>query len=774
MGFAIFKTPRWRRKVSTIGPNLRRRIFEICSSPLSGSCFVTLGASSVTLVKMMPHATQSSREGYRAEPRPEPRIERERPDPQTPESFRCKMRWELAAVLPAERNHDGVHEIRALRRLQDRLLGCLRPGEGLLFRHERGKTGRLSWGVGLLATDGLEDSARTADAVATTLRVCGNRLRFEQDQGKRATPRERWVELHPKTTGVLARQTGIGFGARSAEQASKAWEIPTIRSSSNEVTLADLVAHSPQVRAIEVIITPWIVPDEWGKTAESLRKVISQSDVREIGAPMLERLAALERKGGWRVMCRVCVAGGRSAPGLARLLGPVVFNADAEVVSALPKETDTVRLGEVLPNNELPILLPMASLLEDSGHRRNFNRHVPPLPSQGLIVGDVEKSPLRLPDAGRSRHTYIIGSTGTGKSTLLFNMIQADMRAGKGLILLDPHGDLYEQVRAAVPRKREKHVVVIDPAHSKPPPSINLLAVEQGAMGDLRTSFIIGELFRIIEDLFNMREAGGPMFEMYFRNALNLMIKSGASPQPTLLDFPRVFTDRAYRHTLLGTCGDDRVKRFWTDQAEKVNGDGRLENIAPYVTSKLDGFSNSAFISRIIGQATSTLQIGELMNNRGLLLVNLSKGLLGSVESRLLGMALMTQVFAAALERCLIPRTKRVPCHLYVDEFQNFVTDSVASMLSEARKFGLHLTLANQTLGQLRANQGRQNVLEAVLGNVGNLIAFRLGVADAELLKPFTAPYTPAEMQRLPNFHAFARVLTEEGPTDPVVMRTRR
>jgi uncharacterized protein DUF87/type IV secretory system conjugative DNA transfer VirD4/TraG family protein len=585
--------------------------------------------------------------------------------------------------------------------------------------------------------------------------------------------RDKWTELRPKTLSFAMRQTEIGFGGVSENCPSENWEIPNIRFNSNEMTLADLVAHSPDVQAIEVIITPWIAPDGLQRTVESLRKIIAQSETPEIGAPTLERIAALERKGGWSVVCRVCLVEGNSAPGLGRLLGPLVFNADAEVVSSPKKNIAAVMLGEILPSNELPMLLPMASLLENSGHQRKFNRHVPVLPSDGLIVGDVEGSPLRLPEAGRSRHTCIIGSTGTGKSSLLYNMIEADMRAGEGVILLDPHGDLYEQVRAAVPRKREKQVVVIDPALTAPPPSLNLLAVESGALSDLRTGFIIGELFRIVEDLFNMREAGGPIFEMYFRNALNLMMKSGASPQPTLLDFAKVFTDRTYRHTLLSKCSDERVKHFWLDQAEKVSGDGRLENMAPYIASKLDGFSNSAFISRIIGQANSTLRIGDLMNRRGLLLVNLSKGLLGSVESRLLGMALMTQVFAAALERCLLPHSKRVPCHLYVDEFQNFVTDSVASMLSEARKFGLHLTLANQTLGQLRANQGRQNVLEAVLGNVGNLIAFRLGVADAELLKPFTYPYTPAEMQRLPNFHAFARVLTAEGPTEPVVMRAR-
>jgi hypothetical protein len=187
----------------------------------------------------------------------------------------------------------------------------------------------------------------------------------------------------------------------------------------------------------------------------------------------------------------------------------------------------------------------------------------------------------------------------------------------------------------------------------------------------------------------------------------------------------------------------------------------------------LNALTQGGFVAQLLGAERDEFRFAERMDRREIMLFNLNKGLIGTYESRLLGTILMMQIFAAGLKRSLRPPSERRPVNIYVDEFQNFVSDNVASMLSEARKFGLRLTLANQTLAQLRSSPGRQNLLDAVLGNVGNMVLFRLGVPDAELLEPFTAPFTPAEMQRLPNFHAFARVLTSEGPTEPVVMRTR-
>jgi DNA helicase HerA-like ATPase len=286
-----------------------------------------------------------------------------------------------------------------------------------------------------------------------------------------------------------------------------------------------------------------------------------------------------------------------------------------------------------------------------------------------------------------------------------------------------------------------------------------------------RAEFLVGELIRFFQETWNKTDAFGPMFETYFRNALRLMIHQ-ESRLLTLMDFERVFADREFRKELLNQCTDDRVRRFWTDLAEKTGGEASLANVAPYITSKVSILTQSGFVSDLIGQPKDELLLEERINRGGIILVNLNKGLLGTNESRLLGVLLTMQIFAAGLKRSILPVRERRPVNVYVDEFQNFVSDNVASMLSEARKFGLRMNLANQTLSQLNAGGGNQNLLETVLGNVGNMIVFRLGVPDAERLKPFLKPFTPEQIQEMPNYHALVRLLDQEGPIGPFVMKT--
>ena len=208
-------------------------------------------------------------------------------------------------------------------------------------------------------------------------------------------------------------------------------------------------------------------------------------------------------------------------------------------------------------------------------------------------------------------------------------------------------------------------------------------------------------------------------------------------------------------------------------KATQTVGEQSLANYATYVTSKLNLVTQSGPIRPIVGQTETTIDFRRIIDRRGILLVNLAKGQLGELDTRLLGMLLIGQLFSAALSRATLRPERRKTFHLYVDEFQNFVTDSAASLLAEARKFGLHLTLANQTLAQLHAHPGRQNLLETILGNVGNLMLFRLGVPDAQRLRMFTEPHLPAEeIQRLPNYHAFARLLAAHGPVEPFVFAT--
>ncbi|MCB1101451.1 MAG: TraM recognition domain-containing protein [Kiritimatiellae bacterium] len=248
-----------------------------------------------------------------------------------------------------------------------------------------------------------------------------------------------------------------------------------------------------------------------------------------------------------------------------------------------------------------------------------------------------------------------------------------------------------------------------------------------------------------------------------------LMCQEG--PSPALLVFDRVFTDRAFRRSLCETCTNPSVIAFGKENAEKVGGEASLANVTPYITCKVSPIIQSGFLAQVLGAPRDLLQLDRRLDERGIILVNLNKGMLGARCSRLLGSMLTMQLFAAGLKRSLRRRDRRPPVNVYIDEFQNFVSDNIAEMFSEARKFGLRLHVANQHLGQLQ-DRSSSRVLDAILGNVGNMILFRLGVPDSGRLEEFSDPFTARQMQELPNYHALTRLLTPEGPIRPFVMKT--
>jgi len=251
-----------------------------------------------------------------------------------------------------------------------------------------------------------------------------------------------------------------------------------------------------------------------------------------------------------------------------------------------------------------------------------------------------------------------------------------------------------------------------------------------------------------------------------------LLMESGLE-EVALTEFPLIFEDSDYRKFLKNRCKNPLVVSFWNNQAEKAKGDWALENMAGYIASKINAFTCNALIRPIVGQAKSTIDFRRVLDGRQIMLIKLCKGVLGELDTELLGSFILSKIFVTAMGRAAVKAERRGPFHLYVDEFQNFTNDSVAHMLSEARKYGLCLALANQNLSQLHANQGRQNIVDAVLGNVANLIAFRVGPADAEGLWPYTEPeFGSLDLQSLPNFHAVGRLLTSQGPTRPFVFRT--
>jgi len=423
----------------------------------------------------------------------------------------------------------------------------------------------------------------------------------------------------------------------------------------------------------------------------------------------------------------------------------------------------------------LPSFFPSVAALTEMKSRRFYNVDLPVLNEPGISLGFIKEGTLQrevlFGDASRNRHCYILGATGTGKSTLLFNMIVEEIRRGNGVGVIDPHGDLYHELLAAIPGRRFKDVVIFDPSDHDLAAGINFLECT-GNNRRIQANYITNELLKILDRIYDMRVAGGPIFETYFRNALMLLFESDL-PDVTLLEFQAVFADKEFRQFLKRRCKDPFTTKFWAETAEKAGGEARLADLAPYITSKLNLFTQNAVLRPIIGQAKTTIRFRKITDGKGILLANLSKGILGESDTQLLGMLIIGKIFGAVMGRASLSPARRVPFSLYVDEFQNFTTDTVAHLLSEARKFGLQLTLANQNLAQLSANKGNQNLLEAVLGNVGSLVVFRLGAPDAEKMRVYTRPeFSEEDLQDLPNFHAIGRILTPNGPTRPFVFQT--
>lgn len=393
------------------------------------------------------------------------------------------------------------------------------------------------------------------------------------------------------------------------------------------------------------------------------------------------------------------------------------------------------------------------------------------LPNQGLVLGEHlrlhQRRPVCLKTEDRLRHAYMVGQTGTGKSTLFFNMILQDIREGRGVGLIDPHGELIEALLPLIPRYRDpKDVICVFPQDYDHPVGINLL--EYGT--PFQKDFCVNYLIEVFDELYGLRETGGPMFEMYMRNTLQLMLDHKLEDfSATVLDVPRVFQDRGFRKHLLENSTNPYVANFWVKEAEKAGGEATLQNVAPYITSKLSRFVYNEIIRCIMGQRHSTINFRELMDQGRILLVDLRKGMLGETNSHFLGMILVGKILAAALSRAdTVDRTGRRPFFLYVDEFQNLATRSFVTILSEARKYGLALTLTNQYISQLK-----EYIIKGILGNVGTLISFRVGFDDADLLsKEFGRVVSPNDLMGLPNWNAYLRMLSQGDVSSPFNFRT--
>lgn len=386
------------------------------------------------------------------------------------------------------------------------------------------------------------------------------------------------------------------------------------------------------------------------------------------------------------------------------------------------------------------------------------------LPENGLYLGQNihsgQVTDIFMTPEDRLRHFYVIGQTGTGKTNFLKQAIIQDIHNGDGVCMIDPHGSDIQDILANIPKERYEDVIYFDPANTERPMALNMLEYDRNFPE--QKTFVVNEMLSIFSKLFDMGTAGGPMFEQYFRNSTLLVIEDPDTGS-TLLDVSRVLSDKAYRELKLSRCKNPVVVQFWREIADKAGGEASLQNIVPYITSKFDTFLANDIMRPVIAQEKSSFDFRKVMDEKKILLVNLSKGRLGDINSHLIGLILVGKILMAALSR-VDSNTKTLnPFYLYIDEFQNITTDSIATILSEARKYKLGLVLAHQFIAQLD-----DKTKNAVFGNVGTMSVFRVGNDDSQYLESqFLPSFSANDIMNIENYNCYLKMLSNGTPQKP-------
>ena len=534
---------------------------------------------------------------------------------------------------------------------------------------------------------------------------------------------------------------------------------------------------------IDILKAPFEVPDEH-KFDDGGSKQLSQSKQEEI--------AAIEEKAkypGFEVLVRV-VASSSSKQRSEALVGGIVASFsqfDSQAFNGfkynMNKKSEQLASDYIFHNfprtNKNCILntvelasifhLPSQNSIPTSGVERQQTKQVDgpaKLMNEGVILGvneyRGEKKEIRLGQKDRRRHTYVIGATGMGKSVFLKNVAYQDMLDGRGFAFIDPHGDVTEELLSMVPPDRIDDVIYFDPGDLENPIGMNMFEWQTEDQKD----FIVQEGINMLYSLYDPGHTGifGPRGEQMFRNAAILLMSDPAGA--TFIDIPKCFIDPEFVKSKLKYVTDKNVYDYWTKEFPASQKSNDAGEVVTWFNSKWSPFIANRMMKCVLGQIHSGFNIRDVMDNQKILLVNLSKGRLGEMNSKLLGMIFVMKFQAAAMSRVDIPEDERKDFCLFVDEFQNFATDSFESILSEARKFRLNLFVANQFMTQLT-----DNIREGVLGNVGTIIAGRIGVTDAEMLeKVFTPTFKAEDLHKQPNFHAIATVMMYDMPTAPFTM----
>ena len=398
------------------------------------------------------------------------------------------------------------------------------------------------------------------------------------------------------------------------------------------------------------------------------------------------------------------------------------------------------------------------------------------IPSEGILLGrniyrGVE-TPIRAQRDDRRRHTYILGPTGVGKTELMKYMSVQDIQNGEGLCIIDPHGDFIEDILPHVPKERAEDVILFEPFDSERPLGLNMLEVSNEGQKDFAVQEMISIFYKLVTDPAML----GPMFEHNMRNAMLTLMADSEHPG-TIVDIPRIFTDTEFQKYKVSKVTDAVVRAFWEKEMAKTSDFHKSEMLG-YLISKVGRFVENSMMRNIVGQPKSSFNFREVMDGRKILLVNLAKGKVGEMNAKLLGLILVSKIQMAAMSRADIPEEDRVDFYLYVDEFQNFITDAFSSILSEARKYKLNLIIGHQFLGQLSQGAGAQGagskeLRDAVFGNTGSMVTFRIGVEDAETMaKEFAPVFNDFDLLNVDRYNAFVKLMINGTASKPFNMAT--
>lgn len=544
--------------------------------------------------------------------------------------------------------------------------------------------------------------------------------------------------------------------------------------------------------AIQILITP--AGSSWKKSGRNYiaktKKLESNPETAKYSsdAKELEGIENKINKPGFNTVIRIVVSSTSKELAEAHLSNIMSAFSQFEGINSFKKIKHTFKgmfmddfiyrylpmMGKmsVLTSEELATIFhfPNKSVTTPNIFWMNAKRAPAPatIPTSGLYLGKSTyrglAKPVYMDIDDRRRHMYIIGKTGTGKSEFLKDMIMQDIRTGNGLAVIDPHGDLIDDILPMIPAKRAEDVILFDPSDTARPMGFNMLEAETEEQKHYVVSSIIGLMYK----LFDPNKTGiiGPRFEHAIRNAmLTVMYEKGS----TFVEVVRVLTDANYVQELLPKVADPIIRRYWTDQIAQTS-DFHKSEVLDYIVSKFGRFVTNKMIRNIIGQSDSAFNFRKVMDEQKILLINLAKGKIGEENSQFLGLILVPKILVAAMSRQDMAKDLRKDFFLYVDEFQNFATPDFAQILSEARKYKLNLIVANQFTGQME-----EDVKNAIFGNVGTLISFRVGVTDANYLQhEFQPVFTEADLINVERYNTYVKTIVGGEPVTPFSMDLTR